>query len=82
LVAYVFLPKEAASPHLEALKEEARWQAEQHGLKEQYDLWWDCRGDEIFFAFAKSEKGRGAAVAFVLKCVRLGIPHRGEWPGD
>jgi hypothetical protein len=100
MVAYVFLPKEAAGPHLEALKEEASGLAENFGLKERD--WWcetvaDCacrwiaaggevtrtakyRGDDIVFAFAKSEKGRPGAVAFVFKCVQLGIPHRGEWP--
>jgi hypothetical protein len=78
MVAYVFLPKEAASPHLEALKEEASGLAENFGLKERD--WWcetvaDCacrwiaaggevtrtakyRGNDIVFAFAKSEKGR------------------------
>src|SRR5262249_61151633 len=91
MVAYVFLPKEAASPHLEALKEEASGLAENFGLKERD--WWcetvaDCacrwiaaggevtrtakyRGDDIVFAFAKSEKGRpGVVDSYLSVCSR------------
>jgi hypothetical protein len=74
MVTYVLFPKKDASPHLEAMKEDAGWQAEQHGLKEQ-DWWWDYLGDDtIFFAFAKSEKGRDAAAIFAFN--RKGIPVR------
>ena len=50
MVAYVFLPKEAASPRLEALKEDASGLAENFGLKER-DRWCetvaDCAADGL-----------------------------------
>jgi hypothetical protein len=75
MVAYVFFPKAVAEPRLEVLKEDASSQAEIFGLKEQ-DWWWEYRGDEIVFAFAKLDKGRDAAVIFAFNSK---LPCRGDW---
>jgi hypothetical protein len=75
MVTYVFFPKKDAIPRLEAMKEDAASFAEQCGLNQERDLWWDCLGDsDIYFAFAKGERGSEAAVRFAFKC--KGIPCR------
>ena len=68
MVAYVFFPKEVAITHLEALKEEASRLAERFGLNEQ-EWWWNYRGDDIVFAFAKhGDRIERAADACATRC--------------
>jgi hypothetical protein len=78
MAAYIFLPKQAAAPHREALQAAAGRQAAWLGLSEQ-EWWWVCRDDEIVFAFG-GEKGRTAAILFsMFACGQFGIPPRLEW---
>jgi hypothetical protein len=81
MVAHVFFRKEVAQPRLEALKEEAGIQAENYGLKD-LDWWWEYRGDDIVFVFARGDKGIDAAHRFYLNCKYPGSPYRAEWVAD
>ena len=81
MVAYVFFRREVAIPCYEAMKEEASRQAYNHGLSVDRDLWWgDYGGDEIFFAFAKGEKGIEAARIFLFNFKHLVC--RVDWTGE
>src|SRR5262245_43571532 len=75
MVAYGFFRKEDAIIRFEVLKEDAGRQAEQAGLGE-HDWWWNYRGDEIVFAFAKMERGRAAGNIFVFNSK---LPCRADW---
>jgi hypothetical protein len=77
MVGYVFFPKEVAITHLEALKKEASRLAEKLGLNEQ-EWWWNYRGDDIVFAFAKHGNG-GYHVAQIFAFNFKLLPCRGEW---
>ena len=77
MVAYVFVPKELADPHLEALRAAAS------RIEKRYALaawWWAYRGDEIVFGFqADKAKAMAAAHIFVFACAQRRIPFR--WDG-
>jgi hypothetical protein len=59
MVTYVLFPKKDAIPRLEAMKENADYQAEQCGLKEQ-DWWWDFLDDDtLILRLCEEREGPG-----------------------